>query len=172
MSGTATRYAVQAREAAEPKLRPTELSTDSAMPRFLVPVDGSESAMRAARFAIDLAKDIKMLQLHFVTVHPEPVSYGEIAVYASARELEELQNARSADLLQPALDAAKRAGVPYTSEILSGEIAPAIVNRADELACHGIIIGTRGMSALGNLVMGSVASKVVHLTRLPVTLIK
>jgi len=142
------------------------------MPRVLVPVDGSESAMRAASFAIDLAQHIQMLQLHLVTIHPEPVSYGEIAVYASSKELEELQNARSADLLQPALDAAKRAGVPYTSEILSGDTAPAIVKRADELACDGIIMGTRGMSALGNLVMGSVATEVVHLTRLPVTLVK
>lgn len=142
------------------------------MPRFLVPVDGSESAMRAATFAIDLSQYIDRLQLHLVTVHPEPVSYGEIAVYASSKELEEMQNARSADLLQPALDAAKRAGVAYTSEILTGDTAPAIVNRACELACDGIIMGTRGMSALGNLVMGSVATKVIHLTRLPVTLVK
>jgi nucleotide-binding universal stress UspA family protein len=34
------------------------------------------------------------------------------------------------------------------------------------------VMGTRGMSAIGNLVAGSVATKVIHLTKLPVTLVK
>jgi nucleotide-binding universal stress UspA family protein len=40
------------------------------------------------------------------------------------------------------------------------------------MVCDGIVMGTRGMSAVGNLVMGSVATKVIHLTKLPVTLVK
>ena len=47
-----------------------------------------------------------------------------------------------------------------------------ITRKAEELNCDAIIMGTRGMGALGNLVMGSIATKVVHLTRLPVTLVK
>ena len=47
-----------------------------------------------------------------------------------------------------------------------------IVKRPEELNCDGIVMGTRGMGAIGNLVMGSVATKVVHLTKLPVTLVK
>jgi nucleotide-binding universal stress UspA family protein len=33
-------------------------------------------------------------------------------------------------------------------------------------------MGTRGMGAIGNLVLGSVATKVIHLTEVPVTLVK
>ena len=35
-----------------------------------------------------------------------------------------------------------------------------------------IIMGTRGISALGNLLLGSTATQVVHLSSVPVTLVK
>jgi len=142
------------------------------MQKILVPVDGSENALRALRYALKLAKENKAIELHLVTVHQEPVIYGEIQVYVSREKMEELQRNHSMDILQPAVDAAKAAGASCTSEILVGDTASMIVKRADELNCDGIVMGTRGMSAVGNLVMGSVATKVVHLTKLPVTLIK
>jgi nucleotide-binding universal stress UspA family protein len=74
--------------------------------------------------------------------------------------------------MQPAIDAAKSAGVPLTSETREGSPAEMIVKAAEELNCVGIVMGTRGMGALANLVLGSVATKVVHLTVLPVTLVK
>jgi len=142
------------------------------MRKILVPVDGSENALRALSYALNLAKENKAIGLHLLTVHQEPVIYGEIQVYVSREKMEELQRNHSMDILQPAVDAAKAAGVSYTSEILIGDTASMIVKRADELNCDGIVMGTRGMSAVGNLMMGSVATKVVHLTKLPVTLIK
>jgi len=38
--------------------------------------------------------------------------------------------------------------------------------------CDAIIMGTRGMGSLANLVIGSVTTKVIHLVEVPVTLIK
>ena len=35
-----------------------------------------------------------------------------------------------------------------------------------------IMMGTRGMGALGKLLLGSTANKVVHLAEVPVTLVK
>ena len=142
------------------------------MQKILVPVDGSENALRALSYALKLAEENRAIGLHLLTVHQEPIIYGEIQVYVSREKMEELQRNHSMDILQPAVDAAKAAGVSYTSEILVGDTASMIVKRADELNCDGIVMGTRGMSAVGNLVMGSVATKVVHLTKLPVTLIK
>jgi nucleotide-binding universal stress UspA family protein len=51
-------------------------------------------------------------------------------------------------------------------------VARSIVERAHELGCTHIVMGTRGMSLLGNLVLGSVATKVIHAARCPVTLVK
>lgn len=47
-----------------------------------------------------------------------------------------------------------------------------IAEFASENACDEIIMGTRGMGAVGNLVLGSVATKVVHLATVPVTLVR
>jgi nucleotide-binding universal stress UspA family protein len=74
------------------------------------------------------------------------------------------------DILKPAIQRVEAANVTYNSEILAGGAAPMIVKRANEL--RWIIIGTRGMTAIANLVMGSVATKVVHLARVPVTFVK
>jgi nucleotide-binding universal stress UspA family protein len=142
------------------------------MNKLLIPVDGSESARHALAYAIKLAKEHGQIELHVVTVHPEPVLYGQIQVYVPREKMEELQKIHSMDILQPAVDAAKAANVPFTSEILVGSTAPMIVKRAEELNCIGIVMGTRGMGAVGNLVLGSVATKIVHLTKLPVTLVK
>jgi nucleotide-binding universal stress UspA family protein len=62
--------------------------------------------------------------------------------------------------------------VPCTSAILVGYVAQSIARHADEAGCDAIVMGTRGMSAIGNLLMGSIATKVIHLTKLPVTLVK
>lgn len=142
------------------------------MHKVLVPIDGSENAMRALKYAIKLARENGPLELHILTVHPEPVIYGEIQVYVSREKMEELQRKHSMDILQPAVDAATAADISYTSEILVGDPASMIVKKAEELNCDGIVMGTRGMSAIANLIMGSVATKVVHLTKLPVTLVK
>lgn len=142
------------------------------MPRFLVPIDGSESANRALNHAIDVAKKQPNVVLHLLTIHPEPILYGEIQVYVSLEKMRQMQVQHCQDLLKPAVETANAAGVPFESEILSGEIAPTIVRRANELKCDAIVMGTRGMTAIGNLTLGSVATKVIHLTGLPVTLVK
>jgi len=128
--------------------------------------------MRALQYAIKLAKEHNSLALHLLNVHPEPIIYGELQVIVPREKIETLQRAHSMDILRPAIAAAKKAGVTHASEILIGDAAPLIVSRSEELHCDAIVMGTRGMSAIANLVLGSVATKVVHLTKLPVTLVK
>ena len=142
------------------------------MHKVLVPFDGSESALRAVRYAIALAKQNEFVSIHLVTAHEEPVIYGEIAVYVSHERMEELQRQHCEAIIAAAEEVLKKAGVPYTKEILIGRIAEAIVRRADELECDSVVMGTRGLTAIGNLVMGSVATKVIHLATMPVTLVK
>lgn len=142
------------------------------MHKLLVPVDGSENALRAVRHAIGLAKLIGQASIHLVYAHEEPLLYGEIAVYVPREKMEALQREHSETILADAERLLKESGVPYTREILTGQVATAIAERAEKLGCDGIVMGTRGHSNIGNLLLGSVATKVVHLTRLPVTLVK
>lgn len=140
--------------------------------KLLVPVDGSENAMRALRHAIVLAKSSSASSIHVVTAHEEPIVFGEVAVYVSREKIAELQRNQSEGPLSMAVQVLEAAGVAHTREILEGPIAQTIARRAEELGCDGIVMGTRGMTALGGLLMGSVATKVIHASKVPVTLVK
>jgi nucleotide-binding universal stress UspA family protein len=142
------------------------------MHKLLVPIDGSDHARRALDYALRLAKEIGGIELHILTVQPEPNVYGEIQVYITEERMAQLQRRHSQDILAPALEAAKAAGVAHTSEIAVGNAASTISKRADELRCEGIVMGTQGRDAVASMLMGSVALKVVHLSKLPVTLVK
>ncbi len=142
------------------------------MRKLLVPVDGSDSAMRALRYAIGLAQSGGPVSLHVVTAHEEAIVFGDVAVYITKEKIADLQRKQAEGPLSEAVQAVEAAGVKHTKEILVGPIAQKIAARADELGCDGIVMGTRGMSALGGLVLGSVATKVVHLAKVPVTLVK
>ncbi|HEX6154498.1 MAG TPA: universal stress protein, partial [Burkholderiales bacterium] len=74
------------------------------------------------------------------------------------------------------LEAAKKkldaAGVSYHPHVLVGSVAEAIVKHAKDKRCDLIYIGTRGMSELGKALVGSTATKVLHISDVPVLLVK
>lgn len=142
------------------------------MEKLLVAVDGSDSALRAVRYAATLGKRAGNVSLHLVNVHEPPLIYGEIAVYVPREKMQALQREHSEAILANAEAIVKSEGVPYTKEICVGNAAEVLAEQAGKLSCNAIVMGTRGLSSIGNLVMGSVATKVIHLTDLPVTLIK
>lgn len=142
------------------------------MHKLLLPVDSSDNAIRAVQYAIGLAEECDSVAIHLVTAHEEPLLYGEIAVYVTPEKMAELQRLHSEEVIAAAEALLKEAGVRYTKEILVGDIPLVIARRAETLGCDAIVMGTRGGTAIGNLVMGSVATKVVHLAKVPVTLVK
>jgi len=142
------------------------------MRKLLVPIDGSHSANRALEHAIGLARDPGGAELVLLHVHPEPVIYGEIQVYVPPQRTQQLQDRHSHDILQPAAERTRAGLVSHTSVVVAGDAATEIAKAAEVLGCAGIVMGTRGMSPIGNLLLGSVASQVVHLAHVPVTLVK
>ena len=142
------------------------------MRKFLVPLDGSDCANRALAQAIAVAQAIQGAKLVLLNVHPEPVVYGEIQVYVPVERMQELQDRHSRDIFRPATGKLEAAGVSHSLKVAIGDPASLIAKTAADLGCDGIIMGTRGMSSIGNLLLGSIASKVVHLAEVPVTLVK
>jgi nucleotide-binding universal stress UspA family protein len=53
-----------------------------------------------------------------------------------------------------------------------GDAAPEIARAAARTNCESIVMGSRGMGAVKNLVLGSTATKVIHLATVPVTIVK
>lgn len=142
------------------------------MKSFLVPIDGSECSLKAVRHAITLAKGRPDAQVHMVHAHEEPLLYGELAVYVPREKMEQVQREHSEDILARAEPLLQESGIRYTKGILIGPIAERIAEEAERLGCDAIVMGTHGMTAVGKLIMGSIATKVVHASRVPVMLVK
>ena len=139
------------------------------MLRVLVPVDGSENSLRAVQFVLKKALLYKEpLELHLLNVqHPFP---GTIqGVHEQAERYHHDEGAKVLASARKALDAA---GVKYVYHISVGEAAEAIAYFAKEKKIEQIVMGTRGLGSIANMLLGSVASKVLHLVDVPVLLVK
>lgn len=142
------------------------------MRKLLVPFDSSECAARALTHAIALVREAPGSSLVIVHAHEPPMAYPPVAAYLPEEKARAFERLHSEDILRPAVELAKAGGVRYTTEVLEGDIGRVIADRARTLACVGIVMGTHGRGAIGSLIMGSVARKVVHLSSVPVTLVR
>jgi nucleotide-binding universal stress UspA family protein len=142
------------------------------MKKFLVPVDGSGASLRALHAAIALAKPAPDASIHLVHAHAEPRVYGELAIYVTPEKMRELQRAQCESFLDRAEAELKGSGVRYTRTLLEGPLGRTIAEYAERLGCDAIVMGRHGESAVGDLLMGSVAQRVLHASRLPVLLVR
>ena len=142
------------------------------MRRILVAIDGSNGSMRALDFAARQAGYSPAAELHVLTVQPASAANTAFEIYVSAERLQEIAAERSRDILAAAAERLKGAGFAVELEQLTGEPAETIADRAAELGCESIVMGTHGLGKLGVLLVGSVAQRVLHHATLPVTLVK
>ncbi len=139
--------------------------------KILLAVDGSEHSIRAARHVIEAVKGCDLHEVVLLNVQ-EPVDAPEIRSHMKASEIEAMQETHGGDALRPVRGVLDAAGVRYTPTVLIGPVAETIVQFADDHKCDKIVMGTRGLGALGGALLGSVSQKVLQLARLPVTLVK
>ncbi len=95
-----------------------------------------------------------------------------VPAYLSKGKHRELMRARARAALAPAVARLKRAGVHHITHTVYGDTADVIVRAARRLRCDSIVMGTQGMGAIGSLLIGSAANRVIHLASVPVTLVK
>jgi nucleotide-binding universal stress UspA family protein len=139
--------------------------------KILVPVDGSEPALDAVRYALHLQR--AGLQANFVLVTvQEPVYLYEMVLAPDAEVLQRVSGAVGSRALEGAQALFKEAGVPYESEIGSGDPASTLIEIAERHGCEAIILGARGMGVLRSALLGSVSQAVLHASKVPVTIVK
>lgn len=138
------------------------------MHKVLIAADGSDHAARAAEFVVELAK-VARLETVLVNVQPQP-DFRSLALNREAILRAEREDATAA--MAPAKQRLEAAQLPVTVRIEHGEPAQTIVRVAEETGCDHIVMGTRGLGSLAGLMLGSVATKVLHLAHVPVTLVK
>jgi nucleotide-binding universal stress UspA family protein len=141
------------------------------MKRILVPVDGSDPSMRAVAHAIQLAKSFRAA-VHLLNVERELQDRGLARAYVSEARHRKATLKRGSDLMAPAVKGLSAARIRFKTHVLYGDVPKTIVRAASRLKCDAIVMGTRGRGAVGALVLGSVATRVIHLSRVPVTLVR
>jgi nucleotide-binding universal stress UspA family protein len=140
--------------------------------KILLATDGSEHAKRTIGKTIALSVAMSVpAEVHVLNVQEQPVVYGAAEIYLPYEKAEEFGRAAGQKIVNEAAIALRNAGIAPTTEVAVGEVAPTIVRRAQELGCDLIVMGTRGMGAAANLVLGSAATKVIHMTDVPVLLV-
>lgn len=139
--------------------------------KLLIPTDGSQAALRAVQHVVRMAPLIRDLDLHLLHVEPLIDSW-EVKSHLVVDDISELQRSGAEEALREAEAALRAAGLEYRTHVAQGDAAETILRLCAELDCHQIVMGTRGMTALGGLLLGSVSSKVLHGAPVPVTLVK
>jgi nucleotide-binding universal stress UspA family protein len=128
---------------------------------IVVPVDGSESSQRAVRFAERLAKSTGTgLKLVYVFQVPptELVSVARL----SKEDIEKAKQSAAKVAFDKAHEALGDKSVAVSADVLFGDPATEIIHYINAQPDSLVVMGRRGLTRMGSLLLGSVSEKVVH----------
>lgn len=137
--------------------------------RILIPTDGSDLAKAAARAGVEFASD-QRAEVYAIFVAPQYVNpiYVEMVPPTEA-EYKDLLRRKGQEYLDEIQEAAAAAGLQNFGFIeFSDSPAMEIVRVAEEYHCDLIFMGSHGRSGLGQLLLGSVTTRVLATTQIPV----
>lgn len=141
------------------------------MTKVLVPVDGSVNAQHAIDTVLKQLAEGRDLEVHLLNVQPQILS-GHARMYLKKDVIDDYYQEEAAKALKPAQDRLDQAGIKYTTAHQVGNVAETIAKYVKANDCGLIIMGTRGLGSVSGMLLGSVATKVLHLVEVPVTLVK
>ena len=134
--------------------------------RVLLAVDQSSSARRAIDYVCHLARASAQLEVEVLNV-PKPVP---AICFENQTMADSYYREHGAAVVNEVNGALRDAGLICNVHIEPGDAAQTIVEVAQRRSCARIVMGSRGLGPIGNLVLGSVAYKVLQLAPIPVTL--
>lgn len=142
------------------------------MLNVLLPVDGSDASKRATeRLVAMLGWSKEPPKIDLLAVHLPVPKFPNMHVVVDDDTIERYYAEECDAMLAPSKAVLDAAGVRYAVHTRVGPIAECIVEQATKSHSDMICMGTRGMTALSNMVLGSVATRVLHLARIPVVLV-
>jgi nucleotide-binding universal stress UspA family protein len=139
--------------------------------KILVPVDFSEHSAQALEMAIDLAKAFGagIQLLHCYQIQPFGISpYGVALPEGFDSEVRQAAERRVDELRGEVLLEGIEVGVCLSSRFPSLEIS----ETASEVGADLIVMGTRGLSGIKHVLLGSVAERTLRLAPCPVLTVK
>jgi nucleotide-binding universal stress UspA family protein len=141
--------------------------------KILVATDGSRNALHAVKYAARLSRLLRSASnvITLISVHDDIglrsaksfVGSAKVADYLREMSEKELKSARRL------LDTA---GVKHDIVIRTGRVAREIIACANAGKYDMIVLGAKGRSAIADLLLGSVAQRVLASAKQPVVLVK
>ena len=141
--------------------------------KILVASDGSKTALRAVKYAADLLANSndKTKSITLISVHDDAglrhakAFVGKEAVADYLRELSEKE-------LKPAMKVLDEKGIKHDMVMLVGNAPQEIVAHGQKGKYDMIVLGSKGRGAIADILLGSVAQRVLAQAKQPVVLIK
>jgi nucleotide-binding universal stress UspA family protein len=141
--------------------------------KILVASDGSKNALRAVKHAAELLKNStdKTQSITLISVHDDAglrhakAFVGKEAVADYLRELSEKE-------LKPSMKVLNDLGIKHDMVMLVGNASQEIVEQGQKGTYDMIVLGSKGRSAIADMLLGSVAQRVLTQAKQPVMLVK
>lgn len=140
---------------------------------IVLATDGSAVAKKAHQAAFDMARSMNAKVTAAFVIDPYPyMTLGEdtsnaFQAYMGAALAASEQIASELD------EQAAAAGVQVEKRVVeSGDVAASVLHVADEIGADLIVMGSHGRTGIERLLLGSVASKVLSLSKLPVLIVR
>jgi nucleotide-binding universal stress UspA family protein len=143
----------------------------AAFQKIVVPIDFSEHSARALEMAIDIAKQFRG-SIHLVHSYPiNPILLSPYGVSIPPDLERGFRESTDAQLREWA-ERVRKAGVEVEIFTSADAASEAIVRHADEIHADLIVMGTRGLTGLKHVVLGSVAERTLRHAPCPVLTLK
>jgi nucleotide-binding universal stress UspA family protein len=110
-------------------------------------------------------------EIHLLNVQI-PIESGHARMFVDHDQLQDYYREEGLAALKEVREILDAADVPYTHHIAVGHVAQTIAAYAKEKGFDQIVLGSHGRGALTHLLLGSVATDVLRLSEVPVTLVK
>lgn len=133
---------------------------------ILLAVDGSKNALRAAKEAVKIASSDSLIEMVYVADFEKAKTD---VLHAKSSESLLLERKRK---VAPIEELLRAAGKHFKLTILHGIPGPEIVKYANENKVDIVVIGSRGLNGLQEMVLGSVSHKVMKRVQCPALIVK
>lgn len=140
--------------------------------KILLPVDGSKSALNAAKYVAKLTKQLSSkCTVTLISVHDD-IGLGHVKQFVANSVIDDYLREVSEKELKGAQKVFDTAGVKHSMVIKRGNIANEIIALANKEKFDLIVMGSKGRSGIVDAMMGSVAQRVGNTAKQAVLLIK
>lgn len=139
---------------------------------YLLATDGSDNALRAAKHAAEMMKGNPNAKVTVLYVRPRADEMIRFHPFVNAQIADDEINEVAQSAVKKTVAVFEAEGLTVKSDIIYGEPGSDIAEYAKDNGFGMIIMGTRGLSNLKGIIMGSVSHQILHFSDLPVLFVK